>query len=380
MDLLVYTLQANIYSLIILSIVFINFRKRSDLTNASNRFFLIMLKVVMAILILDSIGISLYGQPGQPVHFLLMLLTLIYYLLNPLPSLFWMAYVHYTIHRSEKRLKKLFTIALIPVYLNSILSVASIFTGWLFYFGDDNVYHRGPLFILVPISCFFYIFLPLMMILWNRNRIRQRDLLPLLFFALPPFLAGIIQTLVYGLAITWPALTISLLTIYIFIQSRVMNTDHLTGLYNRREFDYYLEDWLNWHSKKKKLAGFMLDLDRFKEINDNFGHKTGDQALIKMSEILRKSFRSNDFIARIGGDEFVVVLEVDDQKESEGLLERLQENMAAFNKQTKEPYQLSVSSGAGLFSPDEEQNLSEFFCELDRLMYAEKAMKKNNTV
>lgn len=54
MNLLVYTLQANIYALIILSIIFVNFRKRADLTNASNRFFLIMLKVVMAILILDS--------------------------------------------------------------------------------------------------------------------------------------------------------------------------------------------------------------------------------------------------------------------------------------------------------------------------------------
>ncbi|WP_286946885.1 GGDEF domain-containing protein [Acetobacterium sp. UBA5834] len=380
MNLLVYTLQANIYALIILSIIFVNFRKRADLTNASNRFFLIMLKVVMAILILDSIGISLYGLAGQPIHFLLILLTLIYYLLNPLPSLFWMAYVHYTIHRSEKRLKKLVAVALLPVYLNSILSIASIFTGWLFYFGADNVYQRGPLFVMVPICCYFYIFLSFVMILWNRNRIRQRDLLPLLFFALPPFLAGIIQALIYGLAITWPALTISLLTIYIFIQSRTMNTDHLTGLYNRREFDYYLEDWMNWHSKKKQLAGFMLDLDRFKEINDNFGHNAGDRALINMSEILRKSFRNTDFIARIGGDEFVVVLEVDDQKEIDGLLERLKENMDNFNKQTQERYKLSVSSGSGMFFPEREENLSEFFGELDRLMYVEKAMKKNISV
>lgn len=376
MSQLVYTLQANIYSLIILVTIFVSFRKRTDQKNTSNRIFLILLKVNMAILILDSINICLFGSPGKIVHFWLSLFMLLYYLLNPLPGLYWMAYTHNYLYQNKKRFNKIFLLALIPVIINGLLSIASIFNGCLFIISEDNLYQRGWMFFVLPILIYCYFFLSFVMIFLNRNRVSQRELLPLLFFALPPFLGGILQTVLYGVILVWPSVTLSLLIIYIFIQSRMMNTDHLTGLFNRREFDYYLEGWRNWHKKTKQLAGFMLDLDHFKTINDTYGHQKGDEALIDMGEILRKTFRCNDFIARIGGDEFAVVLEVADEIEIDRLITRLQDNIAFLNQQTKQPYQLSVSFGTGLFSPEEGQTLSGFVRELDRRMYAEKSQKK----
>ena len=85
-------------------------------------------------------------------------------------------------------------------------------------------------------------------------------------------------------------------------------TDELTGLYNRRRFFVLTEQCLKVavRTKKRSLLLF-IDMDDLKWINDHYGHNEGDQALIDLANILKKTFRESDIIARIGGDEFVVL-------------------------------------------------------------------------
>jgi len=86
-------------------------------------------------------------------------------------------------------------------------------------------------------------------------------------------------------------------------------TDLLTGLPNRRLFENELERWLN-HARRntETLAVAFLDLDLFKQVNDNWGHETGDKVLIEMARRLQGEVRSTDFVARLGGDEFMMIL------------------------------------------------------------------------
>ncbi len=105
--------------------------------------------------------------------------------------------------------------------------------------------------------------------------------------------------------------TLSLLIIYINIQNTQLYKDYLTDLYNRRQFDNYIRAKIN-SSNNKRIAGFMIDIDSFKKINDVYGHDYGDTALKSTAKILRDTFSDNDFIARYGGDEFVVVVELND--------------------------------------------------------------------
>jgi diguanylate cyclase (GGDEF)-like protein len=90
--------------------------------------------------------------------------------------------------------------------------------------------------------------------------------------------------------------------------------DSLTGIPNRR----YLDDYLAVIAERvvfenSQSALLIIDVDRFKQINDTFGHAAGDEMLVHVSGILNNCIRPGDFIARIGGDEFVVVCTVDDE-------------------------------------------------------------------
>ena len=79
--------------------------------------------------------------------------------------------------------------------------------------------------------------------------------------------------------------------------------DRLTGIYNRSGYDFFLRN-VDWETS----ALVLFDVDRFKQVNDTFGHDVGDRVLVKVAEAIRNSFRSQDYVCRIGGDEFAVIM------------------------------------------------------------------------
>lgn len=149
-------------------------------------------------------------------------------------------------------------------------------------------------------------------------------------------------------------------------------TDELTGLYNRRRFFVLTEQCLKVaiRAKKRSLL-FYIDMDDLKWINDHCGHNGGDQALIDLASILKKTFRESDIIARIGGDEFVVLLESTVEND-EILITRLYENMKDYNAKESRRYKLSISVGAAQFDPENPISIDELLSKADTLMYAQK--------
>jgi diguanylate cyclase (GGDEF)-like protein len=149
-------------------------------------------------------------------------------------------------------------------------------------------------------------------------------------------------------------------------------TDELTGIYNRRRFFVLTEQYLKVAIReRKRLLLLYIDMDDLKWINDQYGHKEGDQALINLSRILKKTFRESDIIARIGGDEFVVLLESTAEND-EILITRLNENIRDYNTQGPQHYKLSVSLGAASFDPEIPISIDELLSNADALMYAQK--------
>lgn len=157
--------------------------------------------------------------------------------------------------------------------------------------------------------------------------------------------------------------------------------DDLTGLYNRRGFSDLGEQYLKLARRSGRgVTMVYVDLDRFKTINDSLGHHVGDRALLKVSDILRATFRRSDIIARLGGDEFgVLALEAADES-SETLIERLRERVQDFNESSPEPYQLSVSIGMSHHDDDPRVRLEDMVAEADAAMYREKHGKRATTL
>jgi two-component system, cell cycle response regulator len=155
-------------------------------------------------------------------------------------------------------------------------------------------------------------------------------------------------------------------------------TDELTGLYNRRRFFVLTEQYIKLSVRtKKRLLLLFIDMDNLKWINDHYGHNEGDQALINLANILKKTFRESDIIARIGGDEFVVLSESTDEK-GEIVMTRLYENIRDYNAKVSQDYKLSISVGAAQFDPEYPISIDELLSKADALMYAQKRSRWRN--
>jgi two-component system cell cycle response regulator len=151
--------------------------------------------------------------------------------------------------------------------------------------------------------------------------------------------------------------------------------DDLTGLYNRRGFFTLAEHHLKLAERMHKNFYLIFsDIDNLKKINDDFGHLQGDLFLKKAAEILRYSFRDSDIIARIGGDEFVVLIPETTDYNAKGAITRLQENLEKYNKEEKK--NLSLSIGIANFHPNSNFSLQELLDKADKNLYTDKNNKR----
>lgn len=133
-------------------------------------------------------------------------------------------------------------------------------------------------------------------------------------------------------------------------------TDALTGLYNRRLFEEYFNKELERAKRyHQQLAVLVMDLHRFKEVNDRFGHLTGDQALQTTAATLRKTLRTSDYAFRIGGDEFALLLPQSDLEQATTLGRRLRANYESATLPLKLDFTLTLDYGISIFPEDGDQ-------------------------
>ncbi len=152
--------------------------------------------------------------------------------------------------------------------------------------------------------------------------------------------------------------------------------DELTKLYNRRGFFAIGEQQRKSARRNGKVMSLLFaDMDDMKIINDTLGHEKGDQALQETADILSSTFRESDTIARIGGDEFVVLSLQDSEEDSRVLTRRLLKNLDDANSRRGKPYSLSLSLGVASYGPDDPCSLDELLVRADREMYENKNRK-----
>lgn len=151
-------------------------------------------------------------------------------------------------------------------------------------------------------------------------------------------------------------------------------TDELTGLLNRRGFLVIAQKQVDIAKRDKRNFSILyLDLNEMKKINDEFGHKEGDQALGDIATVLKKTFRASDSIARMGGDEFIVLItEPHSSTIEKTVAQHLQDNLRIHNEQTEKGYRLAVSMGMVHYDPERPCSLEELLARADELMYEHK--------
>jgi len=193
--------------------------------------------------------------------------------------------------------------------------------------------------------------------------------LSLVFFAVPPFVCIILQILIYEIPFMLNGLSLSLLIVFFTIQNRRMDTDFLTGAYNRKSLEAYMRKKINASTENSTFSAILVDLNDFKAINDNFGHDMGDEALETSVRLLKSCIRHNDFIARFGGDEFYIILDVSDLFALDATVFRINRCLEKYNKSAARPFTLGFSMGYAVYDYRSKMKVEEFQKKIDMMMY-----------
>ena len=190
-------------------------------------------------------------------------------------------------------------------------------------------------------------------------------------------IAGITQVAWLNAPIFCFGSTIMMLYVYIIGLNDQVSIDELTRLNNRTQLKKYIVGESSRANADKTVYHIlMIDLNKFKLINDQYGHVEGDRALIRTAEALKLACSENPvktFIARYGGDEFIIVAKTDNEEKIKALCAEIKDTLRRLNGEAGAPYELMACIGYAHYSGDI-KNFQEALCSADEALYKEKAL------
>ncbi|MCH3917450.1 MAG: GGDEF domain-containing protein [Spirochaetia bacterium] len=262
---------------------------------------------------------------------------------------------------------------ILPLVVNTILSIASFWTGLLFSVDAMNAYSRGPLFFVTTAICLYY-FLWVVTIEGKRLNTYERHTKVFLFLIICfTLITSFLQILNPEILTLNGGLSIALLLYYMFFLDLQFDYDMQTGIKNREAFEKRM---LRIPRENKSATLFVFDLNNLKLTNDTFGHKAGDEMIAVAAASINLCFREYGDAYRIGGDEFCVISRYLSDMDAKNLLVDLDSKIEICSRNRKVP--ISIAHGFSSFLPSEQEEKSPYmvFSEADDHMYCHKAKQK----
>lgn len=355
---------------LMLTLVF-NTRMNMRKNLVDDRLFWLMCYMTIALCVVETVSFLLDGVEVYGMRVLLLLLNSVLFILNGMFGLIWVMYVHYKLFEDLNRLKKQLVWLSVPAVLNCLLCILNVFFGIIFVITRENIYQRTPFVWLAYLAPYSYLLYSVVLVLMNQRRVGKYLFLPVLVFLVPVFAGSMLQMLFYGIALIWVFVAFGLTALYINLQNEISLLDSLTKLYNREYFHRYMNYLKQKPVSGKMVSGILIDVDSFKMINDTYGHSEGDVALREVAKILLSVITGNDFAARYGGDEFIVISAVTREQEIMELMQEIRRRTEEWNSRQNRPYQLAFSMGASIYRPGTD-TVDSFLRRMDEQMYLEK--------
>lgn len=365
MNLSFSVLTANIISILLIGTLYLANRQKAEYDRDMRLLQQMMVTIGIAN-ISDCCVYYLAGSSNIVIKVLVFLSGSGLFLGNVMIGYLWAKFimVHMNIPFSDIRRNIYRTIGLISI----VLLVINIFYPLVFSVSDGR-YQRGFAYIIFLIFAAFYILDSLYLYVKRVKKNGSLKLFPVHIFLIPVILGVVIQAFFVEIAIIWTSIAISVAGIMTALKNEIIFTDCLTGLYNRE----YLE-FLHKRACNKKdcwVSGIMIDLNGFKQINDNYGHAEGDLALCIVADLLLKSFSEYGVVTRYAGDEFVIMLNTTDDQLIQKIIKSAKKNFVTENEKNDKPYQLSASMGYAITNLSNE-TIDDFMNRIDEQMYQDK--------
>lgn len=364
-------LYAEVSTVCVLFLILIAIKTKKSVFLQSQRYLFLMVIISnMTLFILDAIWIFVDSK-ALPISLTMnWLLNGAYYALSGLVGYICFCFSE-NIQRSRFSYDKRYQIAaLLPAAILIILTIFSYQNQLLFYIDANNQYQRGPLYSVQVILSYGYVFFTAIHALIHSFRTkgyrRKIELRSLAFFAVPSIIAGMIQVFFPHYPVLCVGTTFAIMYVYSTEQEQLISLDALTQLNNRSQLFQYLSGKLGHNQKEKSLYLLIIDVNKFKSINDRYGHIEGDRALKLVADSLRKvCSQQNYFVSRYGGDEFIVVCELSVGQSIQNVCEAIHADLRTIEV----PYSLTVSIGYAKYS-DNIKSQQEFIALADKELYA----------
>lgn len=330
-----------------------------------------MCVVTFFLCLTESLTFLLDGIAFAGAEVVLRLLNSLLFVGNSIFSFSWTVYVDYKLFGRLDRLRRIYPIVFLPALVVICMSLANLFTDVFFTISEDLVYRRTPLVVVSYLVTYAYLMAGAIMVFLYRHKVGKYLFMPVVVFLAPVFIGSLLQMHFYGLALIWVSVALGVTSLYINLQNEASLVDSLTKLYNRDYLTRFLSSAAQRPPQDRMLAGIMMDLNSFKEINDTYGHSEGDSALRAVGQILLHTVPRNGFAARYGGDEFIVLTLVQREAHLTALMNTIREATVRYNQRAHKPYELSLSMGSAIFDPllDDQDS---FLRQMDERMYVEK--------
>ncbi|NRU66816.1 diguanylate cyclase (GGDEF)-like protein [Clostridium beijerinckii] len=342
--------------------------------NITNRLFMWIMGLTAFAIMLEILSVILNNPNLKQFMVMQKIVNVLGFSVTPIIPFLGYIFSKEWVNRYQKDKIKLNKILLLPLLINGIMAFVSYSVNLLFYVTSENTYERGPLFFILPCVSYFYFGYNLYFIYKQRKRFSWWELRIFnLFYIAAGVFTGI--QIVYSSYLTiWNGTAMMIVIIYIFILNDQVHRDRLTGLENYSSYERYIE---NISFKKiNKLFIINIDIDDFKSVNDKFGHNEGDEALKMFANLLIESFSlRRKKLIRVGGDEFLILLEVERKEIVDNYIQNLNKNIEAYNKTKEKPYELKFSYGVACCSNTKEDIHDILKCA-DKLMYEQKKSRK----
>lgn len=366
-----FRIDVNLFAAMFLFLLFVIAFGKLDRKDRLNRLFLTMSAIVLVLLLVEAATCVINGVEGPTARFFSYFLHMVLFLAAPSLTFYWFLLVHrFTVMEGTKTPYRWFWF--IPLSINFLIVLTNPLHGLFFSLTDANVYQRQPLFLVGAIITYLHMIFAYVHVYRSRKRILSDERRLFVLFSVIPILGGIVQIALYPILTMWASTAFSLILMYIFLSERMIQKDGLTQAWTRGSTESYLKRRV-LIQPDKPIGVIFFDVDNLKAINDTYGHFEGDQAILSLVGIVRETFEGKAVLSRMGGDEFAVLLEVEDFAELKRGVDAFRANIKKL--QPAKPYRTDASVGWGLYGlPD--QTFDGFMRQIDKMMYHEKAIKQ----
>lgn len=371
-------LQMTIYGyalLLLLLLLFDSRTNRRSLTKTAVLFRAVVL-VTMVMLVVEAAALAVDRIPGRVLHWVAFIANSFQFIIILTPLTLWLTYLDEIILTSErgKKHKRIVYIAFNIAAI--VIVIVNCFTGVLFTISAENVYSRGPavLWLMVMNAVLFLGYLP--SIRKYRKFINGRIYELILSLGALPFLGAAVQLSFYGTPLIWPMMALVALAAHTLVEKEEIRRDALTGLLSRIQMESRVQFLID---HRQPFSLILLDIDRFKSINDTYGHDEGDQALCVIANLLNKSIKQVDSAYRYAGDEFILIIESERMDAANRVLERLESNLEKCILANKKPYLLTFSSGVAFYDGVSVASVVGLFTLADERMYQNKHLRRGQS-